>query len=102
MMYYGQSGDSLDVLALRFGVPVNEISSTGELLENGFISEGQLLLIPAQLENVSDSLRLFPDAEVVNSPSALDFNVEDFIAAAGGKLAAYQESVYANGIMNSA
>jgi hypothetical protein len=46
-LYYAQSGDSLDVLALRFGVPVNEISSTGELLENGFISEGQLLLIPA-------------------------------------------------------
>ncbi len=101
-LYYAQSGDSLDVLALRFGVPVNEISSTGELLENGFISEGQLLLIPAQLENVSDSLRLFPDAEVVNSPSALDFDVENFIAQAGGKLADYQESVYANGIMNSA
>ena len=101
-LYYAQSGDNLDVLALRFGVPVSEISSTGELLEHGFISEGQLLLIPAQLENVSDSLRLFPDAEVVNSPSALDFNVEDFIAQAGGKLADYQESVYANGVMTGA
>lgn len=101
-LYYAQSGDSLDVLALRFGVPVNEISSTGPLLEHGFISEGQLLLVPMRLENVSDGLRLFPDAEVVNSPSALDFNIEDFIAQAGGKLASYQESVYANGVMTGA
>lgn len=101
-LYYAQSGDSLDVLALRFGVPVNEISSTGELLEHGFISEGQLLLIPMRLENISDGLRLFPDAEVVNSPSALDFNLEDFISQAGGKLASYQESVYANGMMTGA
>jgi len=28
ILYYGQSGDSLDVLALRFGVSVSDISST--------------------------------------------------------------------------
>lgn len=100
ILYYGQSGDSLDVLALRFGVSVSDISSTGPLSDSGFISEGQLLLIPSVLENVSSSLKLFPDAEVVNSPSALDFDLEAFISQAGGKLANYQESVYANGIMN--
>jgi len=101
ILYYGQSGDSLDVLALRFGVSVSDISTTGLLSESGFISEGQLLLIPSGLENVSSSLKLFPDAEVVNSPSALDFDLGAFIAQAGGKLSDYQESVYANGIMNS-
>ena len=99
ILYYAQSGDSLDVLALRFGVSVSDISSTASLSEHGFISEGQLLLIPARLENTSDNLKLFPDAEVVNSPSALDFDLDGFIAQAGGKLANYQESVYANGVM---
>ena len=56
ILYYAQSGDSLDVLALRFGVSVSDISSTASLSEHGFISEGQLLLIPARLENTSDNL----------------------------------------------
>jgi len=99
ILYYAQSGDSLDVLALRFGVAVDEITSPDPLSEGGFIPEGQLLLIPSRLVETSDSLRLFPDSEVINSPSAIDFDVASYIQTAGGKLANYHQFVYSFGYM---
>ena len=102
ILYYAQSGDSLDVLALRFGVSVNDISSPDLLPDGGFLPEGQLLLIPSTLTDVSLNLRLFPDSEVINSPSAIDFDLEGFIQQAGGKLANYYESVYGYGYLSGA
>jgi len=102
ILYYAQSGDSLDVLALRFGVSVNDISSPDLLPDGGFLPEGQLLLIPSTLTDVSLNLRLFPDSEVINSPSAIDFDLAGFIQQAGGKLANYYESVYGYGYLSGA
>ncbi|HBG59973.1 MAG TPA: hypothetical protein DDW97_04245, partial [Anaerolineaceae bacterium] len=99
ILYYAQSGDSLDVLALRFGVSVNEITSPDPLPIAGFLPEGQLLLIPSLLTDVSSNLRLFPDSEVINSPSAINFDLAGFIQQAGGKLATYYESVSGHGYL---
>ncbi len=99
ILYYAQSGDSLDVLALRFGVSVNDISSPDLLPDGGFLPEGQLLLIPSTLTDVSLNLRLFPDSKVINSPSAINFDLAGFIQQAGGKLATYYESVNGHGYL---
>lgn len=102
ILYYSQSGDSLGVLAVRFGVEVDEITSLSPLPEEGFIPEGQLLLIPARLDSVSSSLKLYPDSELVNSRSALDFDIDLFVQQAGGYLSTYYESVYAVGFISGA
>lgn len=99
ILYYAQSGDSIGVLAVRFGVETTEITSTAPLPTEGFIPQGQLLLIPNRLGQTSSNLKLFPDSEVVNSPSSIDFDTEAFLEAAGGYLAVYSEAVYANGMM---
>ncbi len=98
--YYAQSGDSIGVLAVRFGVELSEITSALPLPEEGFIPEGQLLLIPDRLKETSDTLKLFPDSEVVNSPSAVGFDVDSFIAEAGGYLASYSQDVYSIGTIS--
>jgi len=54
------------------------------------------------LTDVSQNLRLFPDSEVINSPSAIDFDLAGFIQQAGGKLATYYESVYGYGYLSGA
>ncbi len=100
--YYAQSGDSIGVLAVRFGVEVNEITSALPLPEEGFIPEGQLLLIPNRLENITSSLKLFPDSEVVNSPSAIGFDVDKYIEEAGGYLSTYSQLVFGVGTINGA
>ena len=102
ILYYAQSGDSIGVLAVRFGVEIGEITSTATLPEEGFIPEGQLLLIPNRLEQTSSNVKLFPDSEVVNSPSSIDFDTQSFVDQAGGYLAGYTEAVYAFDVMSGA
>jgi len=102
MLYYAQSGDSLGVLAVRFGVEVQDISSSDPLPSDGFIPEGQLLLIPNRLDETTSPLKLIPDSEVVNSPSAVGFDVDEFVRQAGGYLARYEEAVYGFGTMRGA
>lgn len=99
ILYYAQSGDSIGVLAVRFGVETADITSTSPLPEEGFIPEGQLLLIPNRLGQTSSNLKLFPDSEVVNSPSSIGFDTQAFLDEAGGYLAGYSETVYAFGRM---
>ena len=96
-LYYAQSGDSLSVLAVRFGVEIGEITSAQPLPEEGFIPDGQLLLVPARLEQTSSTLKLIPDTEVVNSPSTVNFDVELFVEEAGGYLSTYSEYLASSG-----
>jgi len=102
ILYYAQSGDSIGVLAVRFGVETSDITSTSELPEEGFIPQGQLLLIPNRLEQTSSNLKLFPDSEVVNSPSSIGFDTQAYLDNAGGYLANYHEAVYAFGTPSGA
>lgn len=102
LLYYAQSGDSLGVLSVRFGVEASDITSNSPLPADGLISEGQLLIVPNRLEETTSKLKLFPDSEVVNSPSAIGVDVTGFINQAGGYLSTYQESVYYFGMMSGA
>ena len=102
IVYYAQSGDSIGVLAIRFGVEAQEITSASALPEEGFIPVGQLLLIPNRLKQTSSNLKLFPDSEVVNSPSSVDFDIAAYVEQAGGYLSTYKEQVYAHGEMSGA
>jgi len=91
--YTAQAGDTLSAVALRFGIVPAEIVSTQALDPAGFIPEGTLLGIPNTLENVESAAWLLPDAEVVNSPSAVDFDLEAFVQQAGGYLSSYIENL---------
>lgn len=91
ILYYTQAGDTLDALAIRYNVRVEEISSPDTIPAAGFIDPGKLLLIPQRLENVSNSEHIIPDSEIVYSPSALEFDIGPFIDQAGGYLAGYKE-----------
>lgn len=102
LSYYAQSGDSLGVLAVRFGVDISDIRGNDELLPDQLIPEGQLLFIPNRLNNTSPTQKIFPDSEVVNSPSAVGFDLEGYINSAGGYLAQYSEAVYDFGNLSGA
>ncbi len=93
VLYVSQSGDSLDAIAAHFEVGVDAISYTGQIPETGFLSPGTALVVQVARteEPVSPSTKLLPDSEVIYSPSAVDFDVDAYVAAAGGKLASYRE-----------
>lgn len=94
ILYYAQSGDWLPAVANRFGVSVSEITSPKPLSTEGFIDAGTLLMIPDRLDKNTprtSSLQFMPDAEVVFSATALDFDIAAYVRDAGGYLSTYRE-----------
>jgi len=93
ILYYTQAGDTLDTVAIRFGVWPEEIQSSSPIIQGEFIPPQQLLVIPDELTDTGPTTFLLPDSEIVNSPSAIDFNVSDFVNEAGGFLSTYKQSI---------
>jgi LasA protease len=92
LLYYTQAGDTLPVVAIRFGVDNAEISSpTSSLPPTGLLNPNTLLIIPHKLVNTTSSAKIIPDSELVYSPSAIDFDVEAYVNDAGGYLSTYKE-----------
>ena len=93
IFYPSQSGDTLEAVALHFGVQVSDISSSVSLPGTGFLNPGTPLLIPNRLSQIPNtpSVKIIPDSEVVYSPSAQDFDIGSYVNSAGGKLKDYRE-----------
>lgn len=91
VLYYAQSGDSLEVVAARFGVDPLEISSPEAFPTEGLLKPGLLMIVPDRLDTTTPASHILPDSEVIYSPSAVDFDVRSFVAAAGGYLSTYRE-----------
>src|SRR4030042_6979543 len=92
LLYYTQAGDTLPVIATRFGVDIGDIDSPdGSIPTTGLLTPNTLLIIPHMLVNTTSSIKIIPDSELVYSPSAIDFDVEDFINQADGYLNRYKE-----------
>ena len=75
IIYYTQAGDTLPVIAARYGVNVEEIKVQTTISPTGLISPGTLLIIPDYYGANIASDPILPDSEVIYSPSALDFNM---------------------------
>ena len=101
-LYLAQAGDTLNALAVRFGVNPIEIVSEKAIPDDGFIQPNQLLMIPQRIANTTFSDHLFPDSEVVYSPSAADFDPEVFVESIGGYLSDYSEYLGSTGQTNGA
>jgi LasA protease len=91
ILYYAQAADTLPVVAVRFGVSSDEITSPEPIPETEFINPGQLLIIPRKLTNTTSATQLIPDSEVVYSPSAVDFDAVAYAQQAGGYLNSFRE-----------
>lgn len=92
LLYYTQAGDTLPVVAVRFGVNISDIETpTGELPQTGLLTPNTLLIIPHMLVNTTSPVKIIPDSELVYSPSAVDFDVEAYINQAAGYLSRYKE-----------
>lgn len=91
ILYYSQSGDTLPVVAARFDVQTDEITSSQSLPETGLIDPGTLLVIPESLTEHSPNAQIMPDSEIVFSVSAADFDIHTYVKDADGELAGYRE-----------
>jgi LasA protease len=92
--YQSLPGDTLDSVALRFGVDAQAIRNPEAGLDpQRLLPPGTRLEISVEAGSTLLSGPLLPDSEVVYGPSAADFSIEDTIQAAGGYLSSYSETV---------
>jgi len=97
--YYTQPGDNLSTIAKHFGVDASEITSDTQLPSIGLIAPQTLIFLPDGINGeTSDSTQLIPDSEIIFSPSAIDFNVRDFVKEGGGYLNYYEEYLASSGM----
>ncbi|HEY5269248.1 MAG TPA: M23 family metallopeptidase, partial [Anaerolineales bacterium] len=94
-VYSSQSGDSLEAVALHFGVQVSEITSPESLPNTGLLNPDTPLIIPNLLSQTptTPSRQIMPDSELVYSPSAQSFDIESYVSTAGGKLSTFSEDM---------
>ncbi|GAB4419813.1 MAG: hypothetical protein Kow002_07760 [Anaerolineales bacterium] len=92
VLYYAQSGDTLNAVAVRFGVQPEEITSSQSLPKTRLIDPGTLLVIPDKIdEETGPNVQIMPDTEIIFSATAVDFDVKDFVESKGGELSRYRE-----------
>jgi len=95
--YIAQSGDTLQAVAFRFDLQPNQIVSRQPLAYHGLLTPGQKLLFPKHTRETQantidiQSTHLFPDSQIVYSPSAAGFDVRQYLDESGGFLSTYRE-----------
>lgn len=95
--YVSQSGDTLQAIARRFNTGVEAILEANSTLtsEMTTLQPGILLSIPAYYLPLTGSpFKILPDSEVVNGPSAIDFEARIEIRSRVGYLAEQSDYAY--------
>ncbi|OGO46033.1 MAG: hypothetical protein A2Z30_06310 [Chloroflexi bacterium RBG_16_64_43] len=91
IVYRVQAGDTLNTLAIRFGVTPDDIQALqGDAPPQGLLNPGLQVVVPARLGRTTSSDELMPDSEVVFSASAAAFDVAAFAREKGGYLSRAQ------------
>ena len=89
--YFSQSGDTLKTVASHFGVELAEIRAPAGYDPELLLDPGTRLLVRDVLGETTPPARLFPDSDVVYSPSAIGFDMPKYLAFWNGYLADYEE-----------
>jgi len=97
-LYYAQSGDMLSAVASRFGVEESEITSDADLTKTTLIDPGTLLIIPNRItEETTPNIQIMPDAEIIFSFTAADFDVNKYVKQADGYLSNFKDYLGSTG-----
>jgi len=92
--YIVQSGDTIDTIAMRFGVTADSIIELNGLTDPNALHVGQTLIIPVpESEKPGPNFKIIPDSELVFGPAANGFDPAEFLKGKNGYLRNYRELV---------
>ncbi len=94
--YTVQPGDTLAVIAARFGVDIIAIITVNNLTNPDQLEVGQVLQIPTQpvvSTTNATGFKIVPDSEVVFGPTTAGFDVAAYVKLKSGFLRVYSEEV---------
>ena len=92
--YIVQPGDSLSLIAYRFGVGPQLIIDANGIVNPNLLAVWQRLLIPAPaLREPGPSFKIVPDSELVYGPAGALFDLHKVITSWGGFLEQFKEQI---------
>ncbi len=86
-------GDTLSGIAYATGTTLDELQRLNGLANPNALQIGQQLLIRRSVEGRTPSVKLIPDSELVNGPTAAEFDAAAVVAQHNGYLSRYTELV---------
>jgi LasA protease len=96
--YSVKSGDTLGLIAQRYGVSLEALIAANNLANPNLLEVGQALIIPApDPGSTGPYFKIIPDSELVYGPAAIQFDINAFITAKDGYLSRYQQDVEEEG-----
>jgi LasA protease len=93
LAYRVQTGDTLELIAQRFSVPIADIIQVNNLTDGVPIQADEIILVPARYEKTGPDFKIIPDSELVYSLGVAGFDVDKFVQEQGGFLSRYQETI---------
>lgn len=92
--YVVQPGDTLGLIAQRFGVTLAALIQANELVNPDILEVGQVITIPAaEAAAAGADFKIIPDSELVLGPASIVFEIEPFLRARDSYLLHYREEV---------
>lgn len=94
MSYEVAPGDTLSLIAQRFGTTVEELQSLNGIRNPDSLHVGQELQLHLEPDHEGPALEIIPDSELVYGPAYVGFETADFVASYDqGYLSNYSEMV---------
>jgi len=92
--YIVRAGDTVGGIALEYNTTPDAIAQASGLADAASISIGQILSVPLDgITQTGPESKIMPDSEAAYGPSAIGFNVADFVSRTNGYLRSYTEEV---------
>lgn len=94
VQYVVQPGDTLGLIAQRYGVSLEEVITANSITNPNLLEIGQGLVIPVPTPSApGPAFKIIPDSELVLGPATAGFDIAQFINSQGGYLASHREEV---------
>ncbi len=92
--YTVKSGDTLGLIAQRFGISLETLIAANKLANPDLLKVGEVITIPVpDPSSTGPSFKIIPDSELVYGPATVQFDIKAFITGKDGYLAHYQQDV---------
>jgi LasA protease len=92
--YVVQPGDTLGLIAQRYGVSLEEVITANSITNPNLLEVGQGLVIPVPTPSgPGPAFKIIPDSELVLGPATAGFDIAQFIHSQEGYLASHREEV---------
>ena len=95
VFYVMSAGDTFAKIATTYGGDEHDLRELNQVDDYDWFYAGSIVRIRPESEGLTGvSFNSIPDAELVNSPNAANFDLAGFIEQQGGFLATYEEEIY--------